>query len=73
MLGTDEQLMQIKEALAGAAIKVGTTNWVRIGDSKSFLSAESTHRGEAFGWLLPYLVGIVVPVVTALIAALVKP
>jgi hypothetical protein len=32
LLGSEEELRQLKEALARAAIRVGTGNWVQVGD-----------------------------------------
>ena len=72
MLGTDEELAQIKEALAGAALRIGTTNWVQVGELESSSAISSARKGFAFAPLLPWLVGVVIPLVTALIAALVK-
>jgi hypothetical protein len=35
MLGSDKELQQIKELVARAAIRVGTENWVQVGDLKA--------------------------------------
>lgn len=71
MLGTDEELVQIKEALAGAALRVGTTNWVQVGDLESSPNYGIGHKRFAFGLLLPWLVGVVIPLITALITVLI--
>lgn len=73
MLGTDEELAQIKEALAGAALRIGITNWVQVGDLEDTSGYSSGRKGFAFGLLLPWLAGIVIPLVAALIAVLAEP
>jgi hypothetical protein len=72
MLGTDEELAQIKEALAGAALRIGKTNWVQVGDLEDTSRYSSSRKGFALGLLLPWLVGVVIPFTTALIALLAK-
>jgi hypothetical protein len=73
MLGTDEDLKQVKEALARAAIRIGTSYWIQVGDLESSLSTRFVRRRAAFSSLLPLLTGVVIPVVAALITALIKP
>jgi hypothetical protein len=71
LLGTDTELNQVKEALAGAAIRVGTTKWVQVGDLHSISSTSKRSRLlEAL--LLPLLAGVVVPLATALISLAAK-
>jgi hypothetical protein len=73
MLGTDEDLKQAKVALARAAIRVGTFYWGQVGDLKDLSINRSVQRRVVFSSsLFPLLTGIVVPVVAALITALVK-
>jgi len=70
MLGTDEELAQVKEALAGAALRIGITNWVQVGDLEETSRYGSGRKGFALGLPFPWLVGVVIPLITALIAVL---
>lgn len=45
ILGTDEDLKQVKETLARAAIRVGTNNWVQVGDLGSPSNNSPTQIG----------------------------
>jgi hypothetical protein len=73
MLGTDEDLNQVKAALARAAIRIGTSYWTQVGDLEASFSDKSVQRRAALASLLPLLTGVVIPVVAALITALIKP
>jgi hypothetical protein len=67
LLGTDEDLKQVKEALARATIRVGTSYWMQVGDLEDSSINGSVQRRAAFSSLLPLLTGVVVPLVAALI------
>jgi len=73
MLGTDQELALIKEAIARAAIRVGTRNWVQVGD----LDLASGHLPRRLrprvtvASVISFLV-ILVPLITVLVSALTK-
>jgi len=73
MLGTDQELALIKEAIARAAIRVGTGNWVQVGD----LDLASGHLPRRLrprvtvASVISFLV-ILVPLITVLVSALTK-
>ena len=48
MLGTDEELAQVKEALAGAALRIGITNWVQVGDLEETSRYGTSRKGCPF-------------------------
>ena len=72
MLGNDEELARVKVKLGQAAIHVGTTNWVKVGDLGDSVISKTDKARLTFGTLFPLLPGVVVPLLAALIAALVK-
>jgi hypothetical protein len=70
ILGTDEELRQVKETLAWSAILVGTQNWVQVGDLGSYSISKPLQVKAVLGSLLPWLVGVVVPLIATLVTAL---
>jgi hypothetical protein len=72
VLGTDKELMQVKEALARAAIRVGTSNWVQVGNLVSGVppTTKLARLRGGYRTLLQLLVAVVVPLAVALIPAL---
>jgi hypothetical protein len=72
ILRTDEDLKHVKEALARPAISIGTTNWVQVGGPASSPTAKPVQPRVGFSSLLPFLVGVVVPLTAALMTALIR-
>lgn len=73
ILGTEEELQQMKVTLARAAIRVGTANWVEVGDLNSEIKDYPVFR-SAPAWisspaLIP-LAAAAIPLIVALLAHL---
>lgn len=70
LLGTNEELQQIKEVLARAAIRVGTANWVQVGDldsgTKDYAVVKSTPAWVSPQTLTPFMIAVI-PLIIALL------
>lgn len=72
MLGTDEELLQVKENLANAAINVALTNWVAVGELNDTKISKVARWRTVAAPFIQVLVGFTAPVIAALITALVR-
>jgi hypothetical protein len=70
MLGNAEDLNFVKANLARAVIRIGTGNWTQVGDLAGEVT-KSIRTQARYASLLPIL-GFVVPILTAIIAGLLK-
>lgn len=71
LLGTDDELRQVKVAIARAAIRVGTRNWVQVGDlaPDSITVPRNMRPRLTLAGIISFLI-ILVPLITALVSAL---
>jgi hypothetical protein len=72
MLSTSKDLKKVKELLAYTIIHVGTGNWLQVANLEISFTTPSARRRGVFSSLLPWLAGIVVPLIAALITVLGK-
>jgi hypothetical protein len=71
LLGTDDELRQVKVAIARAAIRVGTHYWVQVGDLAPDPVVVTKNMRPRLTWagIISFVI-ILIPLITALVTAL---